>query len=193
MSTGHRLVRNGGTETEFALNLEFRSRSSTLHSCAEFQKKETDWFGMEDAAVHCGGNMADQQEAAPLKDKTILVVADDAESRDLLRVLLEKAGATVVATESVDAAFETYRQTPPHAVVSDIRLGVSDGYALIKEIRETDLEYRGSTVVVAVTESASPEEQKRAFAAGFDAYIAKPFHPDEIVETLRELLSHRRA
>jgi CheY-like chemotaxis protein len=143
--------------------------------------------------VDCGGvNMADQQEAAPLKDKTILVVADDAESRDLLRVLLEAAGATVVATESVDAAFETYRQTPPHAVVSDIRLGVSDGYALIKEIRETDLEYRGSTVVVAVTESGSPEEQKKALAAGFDAYITKPFDPDEIVEILRELLSHRR-
>jgi DNA-binding response OmpR family regulator len=128
----------------------------------------------------------------PLKDKTVLVVADDANIRDLLRRVLEEAGADVVKADSVESAFETYRQLPPHAVVADIRLGTSDGFALIKAIRETDLEYRGSTVVLALTESASPEEQKRAFAAGFDAYIAKPFDPAEVVERLRELLSHPR-
>jgi two-component system, OmpR family, response regulator len=123
-----------------------------------------------------------------LKDKTVLVVADDANTRDLLRRALGEAGANVVTADSVESAFETYRQSPPHAVVSDLRLGTSDGYALIKAIRETDVEYRGSTVVLALTASASPEEQKRAFAAGFNAYIAKPFDPDEIVERLRESL-----
>jgi DNA-binding response OmpR family regulator len=128
----------------------------------------------------------------PLKDKTVLVVADDADTRDLLRRVLEEAGADVVRADSVESAFETYRQSPPHAVVADIRLGTSDGYALIKAIRETDLEYRGSTVVLALTGSASPEEQKRALAAGFNAYIAKPFDPAEVVERLRELLSYPR-
>jgi DNA-binding response OmpR family regulator len=128
----------------------------------------------------------------PLKDKTVLVVADDANMRDLLRRVLEEAGADVVTADSVESAFETYRQSPPHAVVTDIRLGTSDGYALIKAIRETDAEYRGSTVVLALTGSASPEEQKRAFAAGFNAYIVKPFDPAEVVERLRELLSHPR-
>jgi hypothetical protein len=128
----------------------------------------------------------------PLKDKTILVVADDANMRDLLRRVLEEAAADVVTADSVEAAFETYRQSPPDAVVADIRLGTSDGYALIKAIRETDIEYRGSTVVLALTGSASPQEQKRALAAGFNAYIAKPFAPAEVVEILRELLSHPR-
>jgi CheY-like chemotaxis protein len=128
----------------------------------------------------------------PLKDKTILVVDDDADTRDLLRLVLEDAGANVVTADSVEAAFETYRQSPPHAVVADIRLCSLDGYALIKTIRETDLEYRGSTVVVALTGSASPEEQKRSVAAGFNAYIAKPFDPAEVVERLRELLSYPR-
>ena len=136
--------------------------------------------------------MADEK-AEPLKDKTILVVADDADERDLLRRVLEEAGAGVVPTDSVEAAFETYRQSPPHAVVADIRLGnTPDGYALIKLIRETDVEYRGSTVVVALTESASSKEQERAQAAGFNAYIVKPFDSAELVETLRELLSYHR-
>ena len=128
----------------------------------------------------------------PLKDKTVLVVADDANMRDLLRRVLEEAGADVVTADSVESAFETYRQSPPHAVVTDIRLGTSDGYALIKAIRETDVEYRGCTVVLVLTGSASPEEKKRALAAGFNAYIAKPFDPAEVVERLRELLSHPR-
>jgi DNA-binding response OmpR family regulator len=127
-----------------------------------------------------------------LKDKTVMVMADDANIRDLLRRVLEEASADVVTADSVESAFETYRQSPPHAVVTDLWLGASDGYALIKAIRETDLEYRGSTVVVALTGSASPEEQKRALAAGFDTYIAKPFDPVDVVETLRELLSHPR-
>jgi DNA-binding response OmpR family regulator len=128
----------------------------------------------------------------PLKDKTVLVVADDANMRDLLRRVLEEAGADVVTADSVESAFETYRQSPPHAVVTDIRLGTSDGYALIKAIRETDVEYRGCTVVLALTGSASPEEKKRALAVGFNAYIVKPFDPAEVVERLRELLSHPR-
>ena len=124
-----------------------------------------------------------------LKDKTILVVDDDADIRDLLRVVLEDAGAAVVSAESVETALKNYRQCPPHAVVADIRLGKSDGYALLKTIRETDLEYRGVTAVVAVTGHASPEDEERAFEAGFDAYITKPFEPSEIVNRLGDLLS----
>ena len=124
-----------------------------------------------------------------LKDKTILVVDDDADIRNLLRIVLENAGADVVSAESVETALKNYRQSPPHAVVADIRLGKSDGYVLLKTIRETDIEYRGVTAVVAVTGHASPEDEERALAAGFDAYITKPFEPAEIVNRLGDLLS----
>src|SRR5690348_16878565 len=125
---------------------------------------------------------------ALLKNKTILVVDDDADTRDLLCIILKDAGADVVAADSVEAALQTYRQDPPHGVVADIRLGSSDGYALIKKIRETDLEYRGFTATVALTGFASPEDRTRALAAGFNVYIAKPFEPAEVVQSLRNLL-----
>jgi CheY-like chemotaxis protein len=53
---------------------------------------------------------------------------------------------------------------PPHVVIADIRLGTSDGYALIKAIRELNFEYEGFMPAVAVTGYASPEEEERALA-----------------------------
>ena len=61
-----------------------------------------------------------------LKDKTILIVDDEEDTLVLLTAVLENAGANVIAANSVEAALETYRQSPPHAVVADIRLGSSD-------------------------------------------------------------------
>ena len=117
-----------------------------------------------------------------------MVVDDDSDTREILRLVFEQAGAVVISADSVNAVFETYRRSPPHGVVADIQLGSSDGYALIKRIRENDLEYRGRTAVVAVTGYDSPDIRNRALAAGFDAYITKPFDPAVVVATMTRLL-----
>ena len=124
-----------------------------------------------------------------LENKTILIVDDDAAIREAARSALEDAGGSVILAHSVDDAFETYRQAPPHAVIADIRLGKSDGYALIKAIRLTDSEYRGFTPVIAMTSVASPEDEARALAAGFNAFIAKPFDSQSIVAAVAGLLN----
>jgi CheY-like chemotaxis protein len=123
-----------------------------------------------------------------LNNERILVVDDDADTCEALRLALEEAGASVIVAHSLDGAFETYRQSPPHAVIADIRLGRSDGYALIKAIRKTDSEYRGFTPIIAMTSFASPEDQARAMAAGFNAFIAKPFDSQSVVAAVAKLL-----
>jgi len=123
-----------------------------------------------------------------LTNKVILIVDDDADTLDLMRLILEEAGAKVSTAESVEAALRTYRNSPPHGVITDIQMGSSDGYALITAIRKNDEEYRGVTTVVAVTGFGSPEDKKRALDAGFNAYITKPFEVGEIVQTLGKLL-----
>jgi CheY-like chemotaxis protein len=123
-----------------------------------------------------------------LENKTILVVDDDGETCEAARLALKGAGASVILAHSVDDAFETYRQGPPHAVIADIRLGRSDGYALIKAIRQTDSEYRGFTPVIAMTSFASPDDEARALAAGFNAFIAKPFDSQSVVGVVAKLL-----
>lgn len=126
--------------------------------------------------------------SALLKNTAVLVVDDDADTGDLLGSVLEQAGACVVVAQSVPTALEAFRRSPPHAVVADIRLGNSDGYALIKAIREYNLEYKGFTPVIAITGFASSEDEKRAMAAGFSAYLTKPFDPSEVVGAIARVL-----
>jgi len=123
-----------------------------------------------------------------LTNKTILIVEDDADMREVFRLVLEAAGAKVITAESVEAALTIHRKSPPQAVITDIQLGSSDGYALITAIRKNDAKYRGFTTVVAVTGFGSPEDRTRALAAGFNAYITKPFEVAEVVRTLGKLL-----
>ena len=120
-----------------------------------------------------------------------MVIDDDSDTCELLRTALEQAGASVLVAHNVDGAIETFRRCPPHAVVADIRLGNSDGYALIKAIREHNIEYRGFTPAVAVTGFASPEDKERAIAAGFNAYLAKPFEPAAVISAIAKILSGR--
>jgi CheY-like chemotaxis protein len=125
-----------------------------------------------------------------LTNTTILLVDDNIDSCDLLRFAFEGFGASVVAAQSVNAALEAFRRCPPHAVIADIRIGTSDGYELLKAIRDTNAEYKGFTPVIAVTGFASPEDRDRAMAAGFSGYFSKPFNPAELVEAVGKLLSY---
>ena len=73
-------------------------------------------------------------------------------------------------------------------MITDIRLGDADGYELLKAIRKWNAEYRGITPVVALTGYASPEDEAKAFAAGFDAYFYKPCDPRDVVDALGRAL-----
>jgi len=123
-----------------------------------------------------------------LENMTILVVDDHEDTRNLLQTVFEQEGASVVTAKSVDEALDVFRHCPPHAVVTDIRLGASDGYGLIQKIHEINAEYKGVTPVMAMTGYTSPEDEDRAKSAGFAAYFRKPFEPAEIVRTMRSIL-----
>src|SRR5215470_11293036 len=116
-----------------------------------------------------------------LTNTRVLIVDDNSETCDLLRTVLEQSGASVVVARSVDRAVHTFRRCPPHVVIVDIRLGDSDGYAFLEAIRKCNTEYKGFTPVIALTGYASPEDEERAIAAGFYAYLRKPFIPQEVV------------
>jgi len=122
------------------------------------------------------------------KGRVILLVEDDEDTAGLLRTVFEQEDAEVIMAASVEAALEAHRRYPAHMVVSDIRLGSSDGFALIAAIRNHDKEYRGFTPAVALTGYTSPGDEERARAAGFDAYIQKPFDPVMLTRTVAALL-----
>jgi CheY-like chemotaxis protein len=127
-----------------------------------------------------------------LRNTTILVVDDDEDTRELLRTVLTARGADVVTAASAEAALAAYRTAPPDLIVSDMRLGSSDGYAFITAIREYNREYRGFTPAIALTGFRYPGDEDRAIRAGFNAYVYKPFNPEDLILTIIRLLREQR-
>jgi CheY-like chemotaxis protein len=123
----------------------------------------------------------------PLRGRQVLVVEDDSDTREILKFVLEQNGAEVVAVGAVEPALEAFERTPPDAVVADIGMPGYNGYALIAKIRELDRKKQRRTKCVAVTAYATATDRDTTLNAGFDAYLAKPFAPDELVSTVVRL------
>jgi len=134
-----------------------------------------------------------RQAAAPsdvLHDLRVLLVDDEADTREALGLALEASGAAVTRAGSVDEALAGYARTRPQVVVSDLSMPGGDGFALIRRIRAQD---GRDAAALAVTGLASPRDREHALQEGFDAYMAKPVEPDRLVETVRMLAVARGA
>jgi CheY-like chemotaxis protein len=117
-----------------------------------------------------------------LKEIRLLVVEDERDTRELMRFLLRQHGAEVMAAENVSMAIELFNERRPDVVIADIGMPGNDGFALIAHVRSID-----KTPVVAVTAYSNPGARERGLKAGFNAYLGKPFDPEELVTTVRKL------
>ena len=120
----------------------------------------------------------------------VLVVDDDADTREMLASVLEAAGARVLAAASADEALGQGLEAPPDAVVSDIAMPGQDGYDLIRQLHAA-LGSRAPRVRIALTAFAGPGDRERAIEAGFQRHISKPFDPLALVALLEQMLSSR--
>ncbi|HLK11157.1 MAG TPA: CHASE3 domain-containing protein [Candidatus Binatia bacterium] len=122
-----------------------------------------------------------------LRGMTILVVEDDADTREAAYLALESSGARVHAARSARQALELLARTRPDAIVSDVGLPGEDGYALMARVRRD----APDIVAVALTGFASPTDRTRSAEAGFDEHLVKPVDPDRLIQTLAEVLRRR--
>jgi PAS domain S-box-containing protein len=114
--------------------------------------------------------------ALDLTGATILVVDDHGDSRELLTVLFEQAGASVVSCESAATALHAIDRVQPALVVADIAMPEVDGYQLMAAIGR-----RWPRVpAVALSAYTRPEDRRKALAAGFKSYCPKPFDPGDL-------------
>jgi PAS domain S-box-containing protein len=123
----------------------------------------------------------------------ILVVEDDADTRELLKTILERCGATVRAVESSNAALAEMTQGIPDVLISDIGMPGESGYDLIKKIRSLDPERGGRVPAVALTAYAGAADRRRALLAGFQTHLAKPVEPDELLAVVASLSNQQEA
>jgi signal transduction histidine kinase/ActR/RegA family two-component response regulator len=125
-----------------------------------------------------------------LRGVTILLVEDDADSREVTELFLQQCGAVVRSAESarVAMALLVSGEHLPDVIVSDLAMPDEDGYSLIRRIRELPAANGGEVPTLALSAFATNESRQKAFAAGFDRYRTKPFEPDLLVEDILELV-----
>ncbi|HZU84338.1 MAG TPA: response regulator [Polyangiaceae bacterium] len=122
---------------------------------------------------------------ARLSGARVLVVEDDGDTLEMLSEVLSLWGATVFEAASAADGMARFERERPDLVVSDLWMAGGDGYELIRGIRALPPERGGLTPAVAMSAS---ENQRRALAAGFHAFLAKPFDVDRLVEVVADFL-----
>ena len=123
-----------------------------------------------------------------LHGMTILVVEDDRDTREVLKVMLEMCGATVLVADSAVHGLETYLRTRPTAIVSDIAMPGEDGYWLVREVARCAADGGSRVPAVAVTAFSGQHPRAAALAAGFQAHLAKPVDPDDLCRTVAQVV-----
>jgi hypothetical protein len=119
----------------------------------------------------------------------VLVVDDDADAGDLLAAVLHEAGAVVHGTRAARPALDAIGSFCPDVVISDIGMPEEDGYALIRKLRARESARAARIKAVALTAFAGAADRELALALGFDAHLAKPASPADLVRMVASLVT----
>ena len=118
----------------------------------------------------------------------VLLVDDDAETRDLVRTVLEGAGANVQSAASADEARAVMSSWSPGVVISDIAMPDETGYAFVQQLRTSNIH----VPAIALTAYGRRGDAEEAIAAGFQAYLAKPVRPSDLVNAVASLAENAK-
>ena len=118
----------------------------------------------------------------------VLVVDDEADTCELLQVILEGCGAQVKTASSAAAALEEVKEEVFDVLVSDIGMPEEDGYSLLAKVRALSKERGGNVpAAAALTAYASEADRIRVLQAGFQIHVPKPISPSELVAVVANL------
>ena len=119
-----------------------------------------------------------------LEGVRVLLVEDSYDTREGIRVLLKQHGALVTAVESADEALAAFATVRPHVLLSDIGLAGTDGYQLLRAIRELGPENGGDVPAAAITAYGTSDYRVRALKAGFWDYVCKPVDSELLISVI---------
>ncbi|MBD2082883.1 PAS domain S-box protein [Leptolyngbya sp. FACHB-17] len=150
---------------------------------------------LDEARVHPSvSDQAPPISAARLDGLTVLIVDDEADARELLAVLLQHCGATVLTVASAAEALAVITQSPPTQrpglLVSDIGMPEEDGYTLIQQVRALSPAQGGTIPAIALTAYARTADRIKALSSGFNSHVPKPVEPAEFITVVANLV-HR--
>jgi hypothetical protein len=119
-----------------------------------------------------------------------LLVEDNRDSLDMLRIVVETYGAEVRTAMTASEAIKIYETWSPDVLVSDLGLPDEDGYVLLERLRA--MQPKNEIQAIALTGYVGEQEGQRAIASGFQMYLTKPAEPMNVVKAISELVARRR-
>ena len=141
----------------------------------------------EDSTLPSGCYLA-SAFAPPMSEtaKTVLLVDDDRNTRDVWSQFLTHAGLQVCQAEDGESAMEIVRSQLPDLVLMDLSLPLIDGWTLTTLLKGDP---RTSEIpIIVISAHVFAEHRERALAAGCDAFLAKPCPPDHLLREVRRFL-----
>ena len=119
----------------------------------------------------------------------VLIVDDDAQLREFVRVNLEMDGYAVREAGSAQEGLAALGEEPPDLVLLDVMMPEVDGFEMLRRMQEEH--GLGSVPVIMFSGKVDEESATRAAREGAQAFIGKPFDPQQLIASTKQLLRHR--
>ena len=121
--------------------------------------------------------------------KRSLVIEDQEDNRQIVRDLVTASGYELIEATSGEDGLEAAARERPDLILMDIQLPGIDGYEVTRRIKADPK--LSKIPIIAVTSYALSGDDKKAFAAGCDGYVTKPYSPRLLLAKIREYLPHK--
>jgi DNA-binding NarL/FixJ family response regulator len=121
----------------------------------------------------------------------LLLVDDEPGLREAVQAYLEESGYSVQTANNGNEGWEMVQRFTPDLVISDVMMPQVDGYELLKRLRG-DARFQALPVIF-LTARGMTSDRIQGYDAGCDAYLPKPFDPDELVAVIKSILTRQKA
>lgn len=119
--------------------------------------------------------------------KTILLIEDEQQQREVLHMMFETEGFEVVAADSAEQALDHLKTLEPHVIVTDVKLGGVDGISMFEELRKDDRFQK--IPFIFITGYNDPAAIERVKSFGSADYLTKPYELDELLKRVNSQFS----
>jgi len=118
----------------------------------------------------------------------ILLVDDDKDTLDAIRLLLEFRRVRVLAATDGRDGLDLVGRHHPNVIISDLSMPQMDGYEFLEHVRQLSPEEGGDAPIIALTGRSDADERRKALEAGFALFLTKPLDPEELVYEICNVL-----
>jgi DNA-binding response OmpR family regulator len=120
--------------------------------------------------------------------KRVVCVEDEPEMIDLIRLILSRKGFEVIGANGGKKGLDAIREQKPDLVLLDLMMPDMDGWEVYQQIK-ADKETRDIPVIVVTAKAQSIDKVLGLHIAKVDDYISKPFSPQELLESVEQVLN----